>query len=112
MSDSQNKDQLVTPVQRLKKALDKLILRKAMQMENIAAGIAVPDPINPKDWDSALKIIEKMPNLDLYDKGDFQVQPESKKAEVADDTENPFEASSRKIKDQLNGNTTSKTSTT
>ena len=107
---------LDSPLSKLKSALDKIILAKAHQMEQIAMGETPDIPINPKDWDSALKIIEKMPSLELYDKGvfdmPFEVKTKPQDTENEDVEENPFEAQSRKVKDKLNGNTSSKAGTT
>lgn len=79
-------------------------------------GETVENPIDPKEWDGILKIIDKMSILEAYERGDVppvETEKEQEKTEQPEtivDGENMFEKRSRAVRDKLNGQPTSKTS--
>lgn len=100
-----DKDKLeFSSVRKLIVALNKLIELKASNLEDF---IQQKDPdltVTAKEWDNALKIIDKMPNLEAFEK--IANGTSTAEGDTPSETNgNSFEERSKKIKEKLNGAT-------
>lgn len=107
-------------VSNLQEAISQVINLQAENLKTIVSGKTPEILVDPKVWDSVLKMVEIMPKLELFEKianGENIVPDKPSKAiEVEKDPEamadpeiltgNAFEERSKRIKAKLNGETT------
>lgn len=104
-------------MQSLQESISLVITLQAKNLSEIAAGKVPEIPIEPKTWDTVIKMVELMPKFKLFEsifngelpsdqKPDINTGEDTRPEAVSSPTEgNAFEERSKKIKAKLNGET-------
>lgn len=102
-----------TSVEEIYCALNKIISLKASNLSELSSGNTPEVLLSDRDWDSAQKVLDKLPTLEAFHKiaNGISTPSKGKKEKEAEPTEeepetaagNPFEERSRLIKERLNG---------